>query len=424
MQNRIRYAVIGSGHRAEVFWKALTGDPEIRKRNELAALLDTNPARMEFVRRETGMASLPGYSPDGFDRMVREQSLDGIIVTCPDYLHAGYIIRGLKAGLRVISEKPMTTDAESCRRILRAARGREKKLTVTFNYRYTPFNTRIKELVQAGAIGEVTLVELNWFLDITHGADYYRRWHRNKVNSGSLWVHKATHHFDLVNWWTGARPETVFALGRKRFYRPETFPARSRCLTCGVKKCLFRLDLKSSRHLKGLYLDAEKIDGYFRDRCVFSPEIDIWDTRSATVSYTNGMMMSYSLYNYAPYEGFRVALSGTRGRLEMEVTEHSYISGAKGKLSVQAGVKGIDIRLYPLFGKCREIPFERPKGGHGGGDSRLLRDVFLKHDGKDPFHTAAGPLDGAYSLLTGVAARRSIETDAPVRIDELIKLPK
>jgi len=421
---RQRFAVIGTGGRAVMYWQALGRDPEVMEANELAAVLDPNGTRMDYVRRELARPELPGYRPHQFEQMLAEQKLDGIIVTCRDSLHAGYIVKGLAAGLRVVTEKPMTTDAQSCQAILDAARGKMDRLTVTFNYRYAPHNSKVKELVQSGAVGEVTLVEFGWFLDITHGADYYRRWHRHKANSGSLLVHKATHHFDLVNWWTGARPETVYALGAKRFYRPETHPAHERCLTCDDRECRFRLDLNASKELRELYLAAEQEDGYFRDRCVFSADIDIWDTRAATVGYANGMMMSYALNNYAPYEGFKVALVGTQGRLELDVLEHAYVSGGEGRLSVQGGVKGTQIRLYPLFQEARNVAFEAPKGGHGGGDSRLLRDVFLKHQQpEDPLKTAAGPLDGACSILVGIAARRSIETGAPVRIPDLVRLP-
>jgi predicted dehydrogenase len=419
-----RFAVIGTGGRSEMYWAALGRDPEVMEANELVALLDPNRTRMEYVRKKLNRPELPVYLPHEFEKMVAEQKLDGIVVTCRDSLHAGYIVKGLSAGLRVVTEKPMTTDAESCQAILDAARGREDKLTVTFNYRYAPFNSKVKELVQNGEIGQVTMASLNWFLDITHGADYYRRWHRYKANSGSLWVHKATHHFDLINWWTGSRPETVFALGTRRFYRPETHPAHERCLTCDDRECRFRLDLADGKGLQALYLDAEKEDGYFRDRCVFSPDMDIWDTRSATVGYTNGMMLSYALHNYSPCEGFRLILNGTGGRIELDVMEHSYISGADGKLSVQKGVSGVEIRLQKLFEARRVVPFESPTGGHGGGDSRLLRDAFVRHkQPKDPLGTAAGPLDGACSILVGIAARRSIETGVPVRISELVRLP-
>ena len=174
---RQRFAVIGTGGRSEMYWSALGKDPEIMERNQLVALLDPNHTRMELVKRELN-ANLPTYQPHEFERMVAEQKLDGIVVACRDSLHATYIIRGLEAGLRVITEKPMTVDAPSCQAIVDAARGREDKLTVTFNYRYAPLNTKVKELVHNGEIGEVTLVSFSLFLDITHGADYYRRWHR------------------------------------------------------------------------------------------------------------------------------------------------------------------------------------------------------------------------------------------------------
>ena len=50
-----------------------------------------------------------------------------------------------------------------------------------------------------GLVGRPLLVDFSWVLDTSHGADYFRRWHREKQNSGGLLVHKSTHHFDLVN---------------------------------------------------------------------------------------------------------------------------------------------------------------------------------------------------------------------------------
>jgi len=417
-----RFAVIGTGGRSRMYWNALVNDEAVSARNELLALMDVNQTRMDHVNAELGR-DLPTYRPHQFDEMVAENDLEGIVVTTRDCRHTDYIVRGLEAGLHVVTEKPMCTDEFMCQRILDAMRGREDRLTVTFNYRYAPHNSKFKELVMAGAVGEPTMIEFQWYLDITHGADYYRRWHRQKHNSGSLWVHKATHHFDLANWWISQKPVSVYALGTKRFYRPETFPPRERCLTCDATDlCKFYLDLTRSPRHKALYLDAEREDGYFRDRCVFSPEIDIWDTRAATIGYDGGVIMAYSLNNYAPFEGFRVAVIGTEGRVEMTVEEHAYISGADGKLSVDRGTKGITIVVYPLFKKRYEVPIEVAKGGHGGGDVRLLSDVFLRDDQpRDPLQRAAGGLDGACSILVGVAARRSIESGRPININDLVK---
>ncbi len=422
MARKMRFAVIGTGGRSSMFWKALAENEAITKHNKLVALMDVNMTRMNYVNRRLGL-KLPTYRPHQFEQMVKREKLDALVVTTRDSAHDEYIVKGLKAGLKVVSEKPMTIDEHKCQSILDAMRGREKNLVVTFNYRYAPHVSKVKELVMKGAIGELTMVQFDWYLDITHGADYYRRWHRQKTNSGSLWVHKSTHHFDLVNWIAKGRPELVYAQGTKRFYRPETFAPRERCMTCDVKKkCKFYLEISGPKHkgLQELYADAEAEDGYFRDRCVFSPDIDIWDTRAATVTYDDGMLLSYSLNNYAPFEGYRLGLVGTKGRIELTTYEHAYISGADGKLSRDRGVKGASVKLFPLFEPARDIPYPKAKGGHGGGDVRLLADCFLPRKRKDPLGTAAGGIDGAYSILVGIAARRSIEWGRAVRIDELI----
>ena len=65
---------------------------------------------------------------------------------------------------------------------------------MTFNYRYSPHRAKIWELLRAGEIGDITSVDFHWYLDTSHGADYFRRWHRLVECSGSLWVHKASHH--------------------------------------------------------------------------------------------------------------------------------------------------------------------------------------------------------------------------------------
>ncbi len=421
--NQMRYAVIGTGSRAEMYYKALVENDEIAEENELAALMDLNQSRMDYVNKELEL-NLPCYKPHQFEEMVENESIDGIVVTTKDSHHHEYIIKGLKNDLKVITEKPMTTNEEKNQAIIDAMEETGNDLTVTFNYRYSPYRSKIKELLQDGVIGEVTMVEFHWYLDTTHGADYYRRWHGEKRNSGSLWVHKSTHHFDLVNWWLEAEPEEVFAFGEKRFYKPETFDYRIRCNDCdAADDCSFYLDMSSSDKLSGMYLDAEDEDGYLRDRCVFSPEINIWDTRALTVKYNNSALMSYSLNNYAPYEGYKIAFIGTEGRIEQDVVEASYISGHDGELERRTPENNVRLEVFPLFEESYKIDVQVEEGGHGGGDVRLLKDIFLENHSDDPLQRKAGGFDGAMSILTGIAARRSIEKNKPVKINELVKLP-
>jgi predicted dehydrogenase len=359
--------------------------------------------------------------------MVKQARPDVVIVTSMDVTHSDYIIRAMELGCDVVAEKPMTTDEQRCRAILAAMKKTGRRIQVTFNYRYSPPRSQVKELLMAGLVGRPTGVDFHWTLDTRHGADYFRRWHRNRLNSGSLLVHKATHHFDLVNWWLGSRPVEVFAMGQKAFYTPRTadeqfgLTGRSdRCHDCKVAaKCPFFLDLAANQGLRAMYLECEHLDDYFRDRCVFSQDIDIWDTMSLSVRYANGATMSYSLAAYIPIEGYSIAFNGSLGRLEHRACENTYISG-DGSVPGELAKGNVSITLIPAFQKPQQIEVQTGKGGHGGGDTLLLDDVFLPNPPADPLRRKAGHVDGAYSILTGIAAYRSIDQGRAIKIDELV----
>ncbi|MNP54218.1 putative oxidoreductase YteT precursor [compost metagenome] len=67
------------------------------------------------------------------------------------------------------------------------------------------------------------------------------------------------------------------------------------------------------------------------------------------------------------------------------------------------------------------MEIEEGVGGHGGGDPVMLRDIF-ERPLEDRFNRAASHVDGALSIMTGIAANRSIATGLPVKVDQLIKL--
>ena len=123
-------------------------------------------------------------------------------------------------------EKPLTTTRDGTRQIADAMTESGHSVVVTFNYRYSPRNSALRQLIADGEIGTVTSVHFEWVLDTPHGADYFRRWHREKENSGGLLVHKASHHFDLVNWWIADVRTRVFASGGLCFYGDRNAAAR------------------------------------------------------------------------------------------------------------------------------------------------------------------------------------------------------
>ncbi|WP_372664781.1 Gfo/Idh/MocA family protein [Amycolatopsis kentuckyensis] len=392
-----RYAIVGLGSRAQLFAQALAGSP----RAELAAFCDPNETRMR-VHNGWLAAAVPGYRPDGFAAMLAKERIDVVVVCTPDHTHADYVVAALHAGCDVVTEKPMTTDVDGARRILAARRETGRSVRVAFNYRYNPVHRRVRELLAAGAIGEVGSVEFSWLLDTAHGADYFRRWHRDKANSGGLLVHKSGHHFDLVNWWLGRGPETVFAFGRLFFYGEGNGHADDR----------FALDLDASPRLRALYRDAEHEDGYVRNQDVFAPGVTIEDDLSVLVRFPGGVVLNYHLHAYSPREGYRVAFSGSSGRLELDVRENEYATDSGGPARATLTVQR---QWAPA-----EAVFDGVLGdGHGGGDERMLAEL-LGDAEPDPLGCAADHESGLRALLTGLAANRSVVTGAPVAVDELL----
>lgn len=427
---KTRYAEVGLGGRARMFYTAIAKD--FSESAELVGFLDVSKTRMEYandiLEKEYGYPRVNTYGADEFEKMILTEKPDAVIVTSIDRTHHRYIVKAMEMGCDVICEKPMTTDAKKCQEIIDCIERTGKKLRVTFNYRYAPHNTKVRELIMNDTIGKVTQVHFEWLLNTSHGADYFRRWHRDKRNSGGLLVHKATHHFDLVNFWLGTYPVRVYALGDLKFYGRENAEER------GVTKFYsrvhgqknaegdpFALVMDGNENLERLYLNAEADDGYIRDQSVFGDNISIEDTMNVLVQYKSGAQMSYSLNAYSPYEGFKVCFTGTKGRIELEVVEAIYVNGS-GESAKEGVVDQKKITVYPHFNEPYEVEIPEGAGGHGGGDSVLLNDIFGA-PAHDPFNRAAGYKDGAMSILTGIAANASISSGMPVSVMSLVDIP-
>jgi predicted dehydrogenase len=426
---RKRYAIVGLGSRYRMYHDAI--EKNYREHAELVALCDKNPGRLARAQKRSGENGAPvpaGYVHTDFDKMIAETKPDIVLVTTMDSTHDDYIVRAMELGCDTVTEKPMTTTPEKCQRILEARARTGKQIRVLFNYRYSPPRTQVKDVLMSGEIGEVLSVDFQWLLNTSHGADYFRRWHGEKKNSGGLMVHKATHHFDLVNWWLGAVPVSVTATGKREFYTPEMakrFGLEShheRCHTCPeADKCGFFMSLADNPALKALYLDQEKHDGYFRDRCVFSPRIDIEDTMNVIVGYDNRVTLNYSLNAFNAWEGYIIAFNGTKGRVEHKIVEQVYVNAASSDAAQGAiAERGVTTTVIPLRGAPKRLEPWTGTGSHGGGDKVMLDDMFLPQPPADKYLRAADERAGAYSILIGAAANQCFVSGRPVKIADLV----
>lgn len=430
--DRKKYVAVGTGGRIPMFI-----DPLVRDYNdvaELVGLCDSSLIRAKYhgdrLQEEYGYQEVPLYSADDFERMIEETKPHTVIVCTMDSTHHEYIIKALDLGCDVVTEKPLTTDAEKCRDIFAAVERNSGKVRVSFNYRWSPGVSKVRELIQNGTIGNVKHVNLEYQLNTSHGADYFRRWHATKGCSGGLLVHKSTHHFDLVNWWIDAIPEEIFAFGSLEFYGKENALARGdQKLTEYDRYTDARSEgdpfqLKMEGKAAGLYIAAEEESGYIRDKNVFREGIDIEDTMSLLVKYRTGVVLTYSLVAYSPQEGFKVSFTGDRGRIEYQEmhASHIIVGQSDKELAAEQSGHGMHLRVIPHFGTGYDVEILKAEGGHGGGDPLIQEQIFSANPPSDPLGRSAGHEQGAASILIGVAGNKSIATGLPVKTADLCEV--
>ena len=403
-----RYAIVGTGDRATGMWgrDLVERFPDVI---EFVGLCDSNFKRAIAAKSLIGV-DCPTFS--NFDEMIQKTRPDLLMVTTVDAFHSQYIVKALDRGIDVITEKPMVIDEKQCQAVLDAEKRNRRKIVVTFNYRYSPKHQKVKEVLLSGEIGRVISVDFNWYLDVFHGADYFRRWHRLKNRGGSLLVHKATHHFDLMNWWLDADPVEVVAHGGLNVYGKNGAFRSTHCRTCPHKeKCRFYYNIATSEKRMKLYAECEDVDRYYRDGCVFREDVDIYDTMSVLVKYSNGVHMNYSLNAFMPFEGFRLGFNGEKGRLEIRDHERQ----------LYPIDEATEMYLTKSFGQREKIPVPKARGGHAGGDPRLQDLIFRKTE-LPSYMQLPDSRAGAMSCLTGIAARKSIEQGHPIKIGDLVRL--
>ena len=430
-----RYVVVGTGHRSQMYLDAIAGPH--RADADLVGLVEPNPGRLAVQRQRLAAAGVDADAimtgvPDDLESVLAKTEADRLIVTSPDFTHAELIARGLDAGVDVVVEKPLTIDPAGTRLIAEAVERSGRQVVVTHNYRYSPRNSGLKQIVKSGDIGTPLSVSFEWVLDTAHGADYFRRWHRDKANSGGLLIHKASHHFDLVNWLLADTPAQVYARGGVRFYGAENAAARG--IPAGPdrgthdgERSPWELDLRRDDALRELYYDNEAHDGYRRDQNVFGPGVTTEDNLAVIVDYEGGATLSYALNAHSPWEGYRIAVNGTEGRAELEVVERSAVTvDAEGRVLVDPSAVpesvtrpgGQRLTLQRHWQVAEDVPIIEGEGGHGGGDALLLADVF-RGPGDDWLERPSNWVDGVRSVAVGMAGNESLRTGQPVTIPDL-----
>lgn len=380
MLKKLHLGVVGAGYRG----RQLIADLKNRRDADVLAVCDRSPERAGEFRGE-GIAAVTDYRD-----LLRMPNLDAVVVASSDETHGAICAAALQGGKHVFVEKPLEITDERIEAVLRAAAGTDRVVSVGYTLRYARLFERVRQYLDEGIIGRVVNVQATDCINYG-GYAFFHGWQRCRRHVTSLLLQKATHTLDLVDWFVGARPTRVAALGSlsvfgaagagEKFGGPT--PPDMRC-----SECPHRGDCEESLYTIEKFRGVVPNKGV-PDRCVFDSEIDVDDNQALLIRFASGASATYLLNEFSPDYRRQFILFGDRGRMSFNDAENT-----------------IEIR----FRDSREIVRrEIPRApGHDGGDEAMLAD-FIRccREGAVPRTSLA---EGAVSARLALAAQRSIDS--------------
>jgi predicted dehydrogenase len=354
------------------------------------------------------------------DVFTRPKFADAIIITMPDHLHYEPCLRAMELGYDVLLEKPMAQTADQCREILAMTRKTGRIVAVCHVLRYSPYFIKMKELIGAGAIGELISIQHLEPIEHIHMSHSYVRgnWHDSKETTPII-LAKSCHDLDILRWMTGKKCTDIVAMGDLKWFRKENAPAGStdRCMNgCAVEaECpysalkiyhrnrswLYVFDLPEEKEQQGgAILEYLRTTNY--GRCVYRMENDQPDHYITSIRFEDHITASFSMEAFTSYGGRRTRIMGSMGDLVGDMNELT-VNDFKTNKSTTLVPKAEDVEDYK-------------NSGHGGGDWFLMRDFVMAVANQDPKYLTSTIDQSIESHLIGFAAEESRKTNRVVKV--------
>jgi predicted dehydrogenase len=390
---KLRVGIIGCGLRSTSFIDYFSRNPA---KGDIVAVCDIFPEKAELLVKHYGSKAAIF---DNANKMMQEVKPDAIIIATPDFAHVEPAVSALKANIHVYCEKPMATTLEDCDTIIDAAKKSSAIFYLGFNLRHGLMHETIHNLVTSGRLGKVTTIEANEYY--YGGKTYFRRWNRLERFGGGLWLTKASHDFDLLNWMAGAEPVSIYATANLSHYTPRK-DAATRCRDCASRlTCPDFCDILNPRNneveeiWRQFGLINESKTGQPCDLCLFNSDKDTFDNGIAVINFQNDIRATYTVNVLTGRTTRQMRIIGTEGMLEGDME--------KGTITL--------VERHS-FQTCTYDLRAQMNGGHGGADDRIMNDFLLTlHQNKKP---RSGWAEGRLAVKVALAARESCARDAKI----------
>jgi predicted dehydrogenase len=146
---KVRYAVVGLGHIAQV---AVLPAFAHARNSELAALITSDPTKQKKLSEQYG---IPAFHYDAFEQAVEEQEVHAVYIALPNTQHRTFTERAARVGVHVLCEKPMATSEKDCRAMIAACEKAGVRLMIAYRLHFAPAHVQAVKLVRSGKLGDL-----------------------------------------------------------------------------------------------------------------------------------------------------------------------------------------------------------------------------------------------------------------------------
>jgi predicted dehydrogenase len=248
----------------------------------IAAIADTHDREIrEKLEAEGKNIAKTNFYSDA-DNMLENEKLDGIIVGTRCSSHAAMAAKVLLRRIPMLLEKPVATNIDDLLYLRNVYKNNPGKVVVAFVLRFAPILRIVKEIIDSGKIGTVEHVQA--VNNVTYGGVYYHHWFRDDEETGGLFLQKATHDLDYINYVLGIQPVKLCAMESKQIFKGNK-PAGLKCVDCDEKDVC-----PESLYCKTPYMKRQGGG----EHCCFAEDTGNHDSASILVRYETGMHVSYS----------------------------------------------------------------------------------------------------------------------------------
>ena len=321
------------------------------------------------------------------EEMFENEKLDGVIIGTRCSLHTKMAVINAKYGVPMLLEKPVATSFEEIEQLRAICPEMDQKTVVSFPLRCSPLALKTKEIIDSGVLGKISQIQA--INNVPYARCYYHEWYKDDKETGGLFLQKATHDLDLIQFLLNdtMKPVMISATESKLIFKGD-MPAGLRCRDCD------KMDT-CTESTKNVASYGEKTPD---DHCCFAVDTGNHDSASIMVQYENGLHAVYS-QNFVARKG-----AGRRG---------VRIIGYNATIEFDFNTKCIDL-FYHNEEKHEHIDMkEQCATSHGGGDLIMVKAFIDIMEGKK----STTPLSlGILSAYLCLCARKSAEENVFVRV--------